>query len=110
MLEMAAVDDQYPVQQLAVYSTDPSLGDRIRSRRADRGAQDTDALAGEHGVEGVGELAVTITDQEREPSDAVAEVRQDVAGLLSNPGSVRVRRNSQEAHAAGGVLDHEQHI
>jgi hypothetical protein len=41
-----------------------------------RCAQDADNLAGEHGIEYAGELAVTISDQEPELSRAVAEVHQ----------------------------------
>ena len=54
-------------------------------------------------------FGVAIPDHEREPSHAVAEVHQQVPRLLSNPGSVGVRRDAQEMDAAGGVLDDEQH-
>jgi hypothetical protein len=66
-LEMAAVDDEHPVQQLAAHRADPSFGDRVRPRRSHRCAQNADALAGEHGVEGVGEFAVAVADQEKAP-------------------------------------------
>ena len=39
--EMAAVEDQYPVQQLAAEGFDPSFGDRVRLGRPHRRAQDT---------------------------------------------------------------------
>jgi hypothetical protein len=61
--QMAAVDDQDPVQQFPVASSDPSLGDRVRSGATHRCAQDADVLAGEHGIEDVGELAVAVPDQ-----------------------------------------------
>jgi len=38
-----------------------------------------------NGVEGGGELAVPVTDQEPEPVGAVAEVHDQVAGLLGHP-------------------------
>jgi hypothetical protein len=38
--EMATVDDQYPVQQFAAGSGDPSFGERVRPGRPHRGAQD----------------------------------------------------------------------
>jgi len=50
-LEMTAVEDQYSVQQLAAYGTDPSFGDRVHPERSHRRAQDADGFAGEHGVE-----------------------------------------------------------
>jgi hypothetical protein len=49
-LEVAAVKDQYPVQQLAAYGADPSFGDRVRPGRSHRRAQDANGFAGEHGV------------------------------------------------------------
>ena len=65
-------------------------------------AQDAEAFAGEHGIEGVGELAVTIPDQEREARHAIAEVHQEVACLLGDPGSAGVRRDAEKVNAAGG--------
>jgi hypothetical protein len=44
-----------------------------------------DVGAGEHGVEGGGELAVPVADQETKPAGVVGEVRQQVAGLLGHP-------------------------
>ena len=62
--EMAAVDDQHPVQQFAADSCDPSFGDRVRPGCPHRRAQDANALAGEHGIENAGELAVAVLDQD----------------------------------------------
>jgi hypothetical protein len=39
---------------------------------------------------------------------ALAEVHQQIPCLLSNPGSARVRGDSQKVHTAGGVLHEEQ--
>jgi hypothetical protein len=74
LFEVAPVADQYSVEQLAADGADPSFGARIRPGRSYRCAQDSDAFAGENGIEGVGELAIAIPDQEPELSDAVAEV------------------------------------
>jgi hypothetical protein len=67
-VELAAVDDQDPVEELPAEAADPSLGDRVRSGRADRGAHDLDAFGTEHGVERGGELAVAVPDQVLEPA------------------------------------------
>jgi hypothetical protein len=40
---------------------------------------------------------------------APAEVHQEVARLLSDPGAARVGRDAQQVDAAGGVLYDEQH-
>ena len=54
-------------------------------------------------------LAVAIPDQEGELSRAIAEIHQEVARLLSYPGSAGVRRAAHQVDAAGGVLHDEQH-
>ena len=58
--KLAPVEDQHPIQQLAADGADPSLSDAVRSRCPHRGAQDANGLAGEHGIEDGGELAVAI--------------------------------------------------
>jgi hypothetical protein len=45
------------------------------------------AVAREHLVEHAGELAVTIPDQELELGGALAEIHEQVAGLLGCPGA-----------------------
>jgi len=103
--KMAAVDDQYPVQQFAAGSSDPSFGDRIRPRRPYRGTQDTNAFAGEHGIEYAGELAVAVSNQQSELGCAVAQVHQKVAGLLGHPGAAGVRGDSQDVGPPGRVFN-----
>lgn len=51
-LEVAAVDDQHPVEQLTADGANPSLGDCVCPRCSHRCAQDSDAFAGEDRVEG----------------------------------------------------------
>jgi hypothetical protein len=52
------------------------------------GADDPYVDASEYRVEGGSELAVAVADQEPEPLDVVAEVHDEVAGLLGDPGPV----------------------
>jgi hypothetical protein len=49
--QMAAVDDQHPVEQFTAEGSDPSFGDSVRPRCPHRGAQDMNTFAGEHGIE-----------------------------------------------------------
>ena len=90
--EMAAINDQYQVQQFVAGSGDPSFGDRVRPGCRHRRAQDTNPVAGEHGVENAGDLAVAVPNQQPELSCAVAEVPQKVACLLGHPGTSGVWR------------------
>ena len=62
--EMAAVEDQQPIEALRSDGADESFGDRVRLRRSHRRADDLDSFASEDGVEIARELAVAIPDQE----------------------------------------------
>ena len=109
-IKMAAGDDQYPVEQFTANRSNSSLGDRVRPGCAHRGAQDSYALAGEHGFEHAGGFGVAVPDQNAELGRAVAEVHKKVACMLGHPGTTGVGGDSQEVHPTGRVLHHEQHI
>ncbi|HUY50383.1 MAG TPA: hypothetical protein VMV92_32530 [Streptosporangiaceae bacterium] len=64
--QMVLIDDQQPVQKLAAEGADHPLADRVRSGRLRRAAENPDSFRGEHGVEGGGELAGAVPDQELE--------------------------------------------
>jgi hypothetical protein len=87
---------------------DEALGDRVRPWRARRCLEDLDVDGGEYGVEGGSELAVAVADEEPEASVGVVEVHEQVAGLLGQPGSGRVRGDAQDVYPTGGVLDDEE--
>jgi hypothetical protein len=63
MIEVAAADDQDPVEALAVHAPDPALGVRSRLRRPDRSLDHADPVGAEDLVELRGELAVPVTDE-----------------------------------------------
>ena len=54
----------------------------------------------QHSVERGGELAVPVADQEPEPVGSVAEIHEEVAGLLGDPGPGRMGGDPGEVHAA----------
>ena len=62
VLELAAADDEQPVEALAADAADPALDLGVRVRRLDRRADDLDVLAHEEGVEGSGELRIPVMD------------------------------------------------
>ena len=62
--QVVLIDDQQPVEQLAAQGTDHPFADRVRSRRLRWAGENPDAFRREHGVEGAGELACAIPDQE----------------------------------------------
>ena len=67
-------------------------------------------VAGEYRGEGSGELAVSVADQEPTPVCLVAEVHEQVAGLLGDPGLGGVGGDPSNVHAATAVLDHHEHV
>ena len=84
-LEVAWSGDQQVVEAFPAQCPDEAFRDRVRPGRSDRGADDPNVGTGEDRVEGRGELAVPVTDQEAELLGAVVEVQEQVAGLLGDP-------------------------
>jgi hypothetical protein len=110
LLEMAGSGDQEVIEAFAAQSADEAFRDRVGPRCPHGAAEDTDVGAGEDRVEGGGELAVPVADQEPELLGLFAEVHQQVAGLLSDPGAGGVGGDPGEVHAAAAVLDHDQEV
>jgi hypothetical protein len=63
---------------------------------------------GEPGVDGGVKPAVPVADQVSEPVGAVAEVHEQVAGLLSDPGAGGVGGDPGDVDAAAAVFDDDQ--
>ena len=55
-----------------------------------------------------GELAVAVADQEPELLGLLAEVHEQVAGLLGDPGAGGMGGDAGEVHAAVAVFDHHE--
>jgi hypothetical protein len=83
--QMPFTSDQHPVQAFAAGAADPAFGDRVRTRRLHGRLDDADADGGEHGVEGRGELGIPVVDEELEGGGWIAEIHQQIAGLLGHP-------------------------
>jgi hypothetical protein len=56
------------------------------------------------------EPAVPVADQEPELLSPVAEIHEQIAGLLSHPSAGGLGSDPGQAHAAPGVLDHHQDV
>src|SRR5436190_629854 len=107
-LKMASPCDQQPVETLLAHAANETLGVGVRLWRADRCVDDADPLAAEHLVEGGGELAVAVVDEEPRPLEQVGEA--EVAGLLGDPAAGRVRGAAGKVDAAAAYLKKEQHV
>jgi hypothetical protein len=101
---MALVPDEGAVQELAAESPDPAFGDRVHAGHPDATEHGPDAGAGEDRVERGREIRAAVADHEPDSMRLVAEVHQEVAGLLGCPRSGGMQRDSQDADAPGGVL------
>jgi hypothetical protein len=85
VFEVAAADDQEPVETFRSDGADEPLRVRVRPRRLHRRVDHPDSFASEHLVEGCGELAVAIMDQEADLLEEAGDA--EVPRLLNNRGS-----------------------
>ena len=97
LIEVAAPENEDPVEAVGAESSYPTFGVGVRVRRLDRCADHPDAFAAEDLIEGVAELRVAVMDEHPERL-LIAELHHEVAGLLGDPATVRMR-------AADDVLD-----
>ncbi len=86
--EVAAVEDQQPVEALGSDGAHEALGDAVRLRCSNRGAQDPDPFAAEDLIEGSGVLAVAVANQEADL--LLGEEEAELACLLGDPASIRL--------------------
>src|SRR5215211_1734759 len=108
--EMAAVEDQEPVETLPSDGADEALGNRVRHWRTHRRADDLDPFASEDAVEVTRELAVAIPDQKAHRPRTLRQSPSELTGLLGDPGAARVGRAAAEMHPAAAELDEEEHV
>ena len=66
------------------------LADSVRSGRLRRAEENPDTFGGEHGIEGLSELAGAVPDQEMNGTHAMAQVHQEAPGYPRWP-SQRIR-------------------
>ena len=107
---VSSIDDQEAVEEFAADRSDEALGDRVRPWCPHRRLNDPYLDRGEDRVEGSGELAVAVADEEPEALVGVVEVHEQVARLLCEPGSGRMGGDAQDVDSAGGVFDNEERV
>src|SRR5512132_3462673 len=88
LLEVAAADDQQPVQALGPDRAHPALGVGVRRGCPHRRAEHLTTLRAEHLVETAAELGVPVVDKEAHLPAPLAQHQQKVAGLLGDPAAV----------------------
>jgi hypothetical protein len=108
--QMGLVPDEGAVQELASASPDPAFDDGIHPGRLDAAGHGPDPGAGEDGIECGGEVRAAVADHELDLAGPAAKVHDQVAGLLGGPFPGRMPGESEDADAAGRVLDHGQDV
>ncbi|OLB92457.1 MAG: hypothetical protein AUI15_20905 [Actinobacteria bacterium 13_2_20CM_2_66_6] len=84
-------EDEHAVGDFATHGAHEPVRVGVRPRGTRWDLSDGDRGIGQDGVEGVGGPPGTVADQESEPLGLVAEVHQQVSGLLGCPRAVGVR-------------------
>jgi len=84
VLEMAAAEDEDPIETVGANRAHPPLGEGVCVRRLHWAADYLDALAAEDLIEGVAELRVAIVN-EKSKRLLVTELHDEVARLLGDP-------------------------
>jgi hypothetical protein len=76
---VSLVVDQYSVGALRADAANESLGVTVRLWGTGRDFDHVDAFGDEDGIEGIGELGVSITDQEAKRGDSIAQIHHQAA-------------------------------
>src|ERR1039458_7804295 len=84
-LEMTLASDEQPVEALGPCGANEALGERVGTRRADRGLDHSGTNRCQHFIEGPDELGISISDQELDDPAFVLECHCEIARLLSDP-------------------------
>jgi hypothetical protein len=88
VVEVAAGDEQEPVEALAADAADPALQVGVRVRRLHGRTDYLDVLGRQEGVEGAWEFRVAVMDTKPHLLLAVVELHHQVARLLQHPAGV----------------------
>src|SRR6266545_5342438 len=108
-LEIAAANDQDPVEALAADRSDPAFGVGVRVWRSNRRPDHLDPLGTEDLIKAAAEFRVAIVDQKPERL-LVAELHQQVARLLRCPAAVGVRGTGDVLDPSRRQRNEEQHV
>jgi hypothetical protein len=108
--QLPSAGDQEMVQALPAHGANPALGDGVGVGRRDGCGDDLGTGRAPDVIEGPGELAVAVADQEPGGCGLVVEGGGQVAGLLGDPCAGGVGSDTSQVHVSGAQLDEEQHL
>jgi hypothetical protein len=108
--QMGLVPDEGAVEKLAPAPPDPAFGYRVHARRPDVAEHGPDPRISEDRVERSRIVRAAIADHELDPVRLLAEIHNQVPGLLGGPRPGGMQSDPEDADAPGGVLDHGQDV
>jgi hypothetical protein len=108
--QVGLVPGEGAVQEFAAASADLAFGDGVHPGRLDIAEHGPDPGVSESGVKCGGEVGAAVADHELDPAGLVADVLDQVAGLLGGPFPGGVQGDPEDADAPGGVLDGGQDV
>ena len=85
--QVVLIPDESAVKKLVPASPDPAFGDRVHARRPDVAEHGPDPRISEDRVERSSVVRAAIANHELDPVRLLAEVHDQVAGLLGGPRS-----------------------
>src|SRR3989442_8254549 len=107
---MSLAEDEHAVGDLTADGADEPFRVRVGPRASRRDPAPGDTRIGQNGVEGVGELAGPVTDEESELPGACAEIHEQIAGLLGGPQTVGVGGDAHDVNVTGAHLKDEEYV
>jgi len=110
LAEVPLTEDQHPVGDLGPDRQHEAFREAVRARTPRRDLHHLDTRVRHDRVERRRELPGAVTDKEPKPGDVVAEVHDEVAGLLGRPRAVRMWGHAQDVQVAIADLEHEQDV
>ena len=109
VFEMAAAEDEDPVEAVGADGSHPAFGVGVRVGRLHGRADHVEALGVEDLIERTAELRVAIVDQKSEGL-VTSELHDEVARLLGGPGPTRIRGAGDVLDPSRRQRDEEQHV
>jgi hypothetical protein len=109
-LDLAEPLNEQPIETLGTDRPNESFRDRVRLRRLNRRANDTNAGAPKYVVKAPREFAIAIPNQPANRFRALDDGPGHLPRLLRDPIPVGMRRAAGEVHPPTADFDEEQHV
>jgi hypothetical protein len=110
LLQVSSSGDQQPVQAFDPHRPDPALGVGVGVGRLHRRQQHLSAFRTEDIVEAAGEPRIPVAERKSSCLSSLRDYNEQVAGLLDDPGAIRVGRHAGQVDPPGIQFDEEQHL